>query len=176
MRDLLCHLRSPLLNYFFLLFGRSMNLEQFVDTEDSSSVSSRKRQKKEAFVGSIWSTLWIGTGFARLNDIIALQIRTLRMLLPNWDTACVFPSSFHLSSSLLSPHLLTVSSLVSVYLVSACPLLFVRSLLLSGISVYSACLLRVPCSPVFLWYVFFGYWFPIPEFVLLPCLFTSVSN
>ena len=55
-----------------------MNLGQFVATKDSSGVSSRNRQKKEAFVGSIWSTLWIWTGFARLSDVIALQIHTLK--------------------------------------------------------------------------------------------------
>ena len=44
--------------------------------------------------------------------------------------SCVIPSSSHPSSSLLSPHLFLISSLVSVYLVSACPRLFVLSLLL----------------------------------------------
>ena len=60
MRDL-HHLRLPFFLSFFLLFGRAMNLGQFVAAKDSSGVSSGNRQKKEAFVGSIWSTLWIGT-------------------------------------------------------------------------------------------------------------------
>ena len=55
MRDLR-HLR--LFIYLFILFGRAMDLGQFVAAKDSSGVSSRDRQKKEACVGSIWSTLW----------------------------------------------------------------------------------------------------------------------
>ena len=50
---------------------------------------------------------------------------------PSCLLLCIFPSLSHLFSSLLSPHLFLVSSLVSVYLVSACPLLYVSSLMVS---------------------------------------------
>ena len=53
-----------------------MNLGQFIAVKDSSSLSSRKGQKKAAFVGCIWSILWIGTGFVRRSDVITLQMRT----------------------------------------------------------------------------------------------------
>ena len=61
-----------------------MNLGQFVAAKASSGVSSRNRQKKEAFVGSIWSTLWIWTGFAWLSDVIALQIRSPKDAAPEF--------------------------------------------------------------------------------------------
>ena len=76
------NLRLPLFIYLFILIGCAMNLGQFVATQDSRGVSSRNRQKKEAFVGSIWSTLWIGTGFAQSSDVIALKIRSLKDAAP----------------------------------------------------------------------------------------------
>ena len=99
MRDL-CHLRSPLFIYLFLLFGRAMNLGRFVAVKDRSGVSSGNRQKKEAFAGSIWSTLWIWTGFTRLSDVIALQIRTLKDTAPEFGHSLCLP--LFVSSSIMS--------------------------------------------------------------------------
>ena len=93
----------------------------------------------------------------------------------------VIPSSSHLSSSLLSPHLFLVLSLVSVYLVSACPLLFVRSSLLSGVSVvFNVSSKVLPSSSLFFLFpsgkCFLDFDFLSMSFDLLLCLFTSLWN
>ena len=86
--------------------------------------------------------------------------------------SCVIPSSSHPSSSLLSPHLFLISSLVSVYLVSACPRLFVLSLLLLlfGLSV----VFNVSCEflpPSSLFFLFLSGMWLFFYFELLPLSF-----
>ena len=133
MKDLR-HLRSPLFIYFSLLFGHEINRGQFIAAKDSSGVSSRNRQKKAAFVGSIWRTLWIGTGFARHSDGIALQMRTPKDAAPGCGNSLCLPCTS------------------CWFIVSVC--ICLRS---------CSCPFSCPCSchvlPVSPWYVFFEFRF-----------------
>ena len=92
---------------------------------------------------------------------------------------CVISSSSQMCSSLLSPHLFLVSSLVSVYLVPACPCLFVRSLLLYGVSVvFNVSFEFLPLSSLFFLFpsgICFlgGFWILVPKFWFVLCLFVG---
>ena len=46
--------------------------------KDDSGASSKNREKKAAFVGCIWRSLWIVTAFARCCDVIGLRMRPLK--------------------------------------------------------------------------------------------------
>ena len=59
----------------FLFFRRGMNLGIREATKYSSGASSKKREKKAAFMGCLWRSLRIRTAFARHCDIIGPRMR-----------------------------------------------------------------------------------------------------
>ena len=65
------------LSLFF--FRRTKNLGIREATKDRSSASSKTREKKDVFVGCIWRSFQIATGFAQRCDVIGLQMLLWRM-------------------------------------------------------------------------------------------------
>ena len=89
------------------------------------------------------------------------------VLFPSCFLICSYPSLPHLASSLLSPHLFLIMSLVSVYLVSVFPSLPVQSLFVFACSCSCSC----SCSWSS-WFLVSDVWYELWFFFVLCLAFT----
>ena len=83
----------------------SLFLSSFLGAKkDCSGVSSKKREKKTAFVGRIWKEPQIATAVTRRCDVIGLQMRPSKDADPELRrSTCMFTSCSVCRASVCSP-------------------------------------------------------------------------